>query len=128
MLVATLSELFRWGGTPFMQILSLLFLANVFIFFYILISKIQNKQFNIKWLEAIKQIGGFALGFGTLSSLIGLFFAFGALEESQEVIPFQVIMGGLKAGLIGPLYGLIIFCISLLVYIILKLNIRQSAS
>jgi biopolymer transport protein ExbB/TolQ len=111
-----------------MQILSLLLLANVLIFFYILISKIQNKQFNIKWLEAIKQIGGFALGFGTFSTLIGLFSAFSALEESQDIIPFQVIMGGLKAGLISILYGLIIFCASLLAYIILKLSVRQPVS
>lgn len=128
MLVATLSELYSWGGTPFMQILSLLFLANILIVFYILISLIQKKQFNSMWLEAIKQIGGFAVGFGTFSTLIGLFFAFGTLEESQEVIPFQVIMGGLKAGLIGPLYGLIIFCTSLLAYIILKLSVRQQLS
>lgn len=128
MLVATLSELFKWGGTPFMQLLSLLLLANVLILFYILISKIQNKHFSVKWLEAIKQIGGFALGFGTFSTLVGLFAAFGALEESQDIIPFQVIMGGLKAGLIGILYGLIIFCVSLLAYIILKLSIRQTVS
>lgn len=128
MLVATLSELYAWGGAPFMHSLSFLFLANTFIFFYVIVSLIQKKKFNLKWIEAIKQIGGLAAGYGAFSTLIGLFFAFRALEESKEIIPFQVIMGGLKVGLITVLYGLIIFCISLLAYIILKLFIPKQVS
>ena len=87
---------------------------------------IQKKQFNPKWLEAIKQLGGLAAAFGTWGTLMGLLFAFDALEAMEVMIPLQVIMGGLKVALITVLYGLIIFCLSLLAYIILKLVSRNS--
>ena len=126
MLAATLSELYSWGGAPFMHPLTLLFLINIGIFVYLLISIIQKKQFNPRWLEAIKQIGGLAAAWGTWSTIFGLFQAFDALENSKEIIGFQVIMGGMKVALISILYGFIIFCLSLLTYIIIKLLNRNS--
>ncbi|MBK5280264.1 MAG: MotA/TolQ/ExbB proton channel family protein [Bacteroidia bacterium] len=126
MLTSTFYSLHIEGGPPFMFPLLLLFVINIGIFIYILISLIQKKQFNPKWLEAIKQIGGLAAAYGTFGTLIGLFFAFDALEEMEEMIPLQVIMGGLKVALVTVLYGLIIFCLSLLAYIILKLASRNS--
>lgn len=126
MLLASLSELYVWGGPPFMHPITLLFLVNIGIFIYILISMIQKKQFNPKWLEAIKQVGGLAAAFGTWGTLMGLFFAFEALEAMEEMISLQVIMGGLKVALINVLYGLIIFSLSLLTYIILKLASKSS--
>ena len=106
--------------------LLLLFALNISIFVYILIAMIQKRQFNPKWLEAIKQIGGLAAAYGTFGTLIGLFFAFDALEAMKEMIPLQVIMGGLKVALVTVLYGLIIFCLSLLAYIILKLTSQNT--
>ena len=114
------------GGPPYMFPLLLLFVLNIGIFIYILITMIQKKPFNPKWLEAIKQIGGLAAAYGTFGTLIGLFFAFDALEALEVMIPLQVIMGGLKVALVTVLYGLIIFCLSLLAYIILKLVSRNS--
>lgn len=114
------------GGPPYMFPLLLLFVLNIGIFIYILITMIQKKPFNPKWLEAIKQIGGLAAAYGTFGTLIGLFFAFDALEALEVMIPLQVIMGGLKVALVTVLYGLIIFCLSLLAYIVLKLVSRNS--
>lgn len=121
MLVATLSELYNSGGTIWMHPITLLFIINIAIFIYVLFSLSQKKQFNSNWLSAIKQIAGLAVAWGTFSTLAGLFQAFDALENSKDIIPFQVIMGGLKVALITALYGLLVFCISQLAYIILKL-------
>lgn len=128
MLAISFYSLHIEGGPPFMFPLSFLFLVNICIFGYVAIAVIQKKPFNPNWLEAIKQIGGLAAAFGTWGTLMGLFFAFSALEESKDIIPFQVIMGGLKVGLITVLYGLIIFCLSMLAYISLKLVSRTTSN
>lgn len=120
MLAATLSQLYDWGGALWMHPITLLFLINIGIIIYAIISKFVSKQLDSKWIEAMKQLSGLALAWGTFASLAGLFQAFEALEESKEVIPFQVIMGGLKVGLITVLYGLIVFCISQVAYIVFK--------
>lgn len=122
MLATSLSELYSSGGTIWMHPITLLFLINVGIAVYVLLSWINKKQWLMKWIEAIKQLGGLAVAWGAFATLVGLFQAFGALEESKDVIPFQVIMGGLKVALITVLYGLIVFCISQLVYILFKLK------
>ncbi|MEQ1588048.1 MAG: MotA/TolQ/ExbB proton channel family protein [Cyclobacteriaceae bacterium] len=125
MLIATLSELYSWGGTIWMHPITFLFLINIGIFAFILISIFTKKQFPTKWIDATKQIAGLALAWGTFSTIVGLFQAFDALENSKDIIPFQMIMGGLKVALITALYGLIVFCISQLAYIIFKLIARQ---
>lgn len=104
-----------------MHPITLLLLINIGIVVYVSIALIQKKEFNSKWLDALKQFSALAAVWGTLSTLIGLFSAFSALEESPEVLPFQVIMGGLKVAVITIMYGLIVFCISMLAYIILRL-------
>ena len=105
-----------------MNLLTVLFLFDLGVVGYIIFCRIRKKDISGNWLEAVKHIGGLAVAFGTFGTLFGLLFAFDALESSKEIIPFQVIMGGLKVALINVLYGLIIFCISMLAYIILKLR------
>jgi len=126
MLAFSFSDLHIQGGMAFMLPLSLLFTINIVIFIYVLLAVVQKKQFNTKWLEAIKQIGGLAAAWGTWSTIFGLFQAFDAIEASPEVIPFPVICGGLKVASLTVLYGLAIFCLSLLSYIILKLTSQNT--
>jgi MotA/TolQ/ExbB proton channel family len=125
MLVMSFTSLHIEGGVLYMAPLSFLFLLNIGVFFYVVISLFQKKTIDEKWTEAIKQIGGLAAAWGTWSTIVGLFFAFDAIEGSAEVIPFPVICGGLKVAVITVLYGLIVYCISLMAYIILKLVNRQ---
>jgi hypothetical protein len=123
----SLGELYRWGGTPFMHLLTLLFVADLAVMVYVAAKYFMKKEISSGLLESIKQIGTLALAWGILSSLVGLFQAFEALESSAEIIPFQVIMGGLKVSLITVIYGLIVYCISLLGYITLTLMNRKGA-
>ena len=122
--MSNLIDTYIAGGVEFMHSITLLFLFNLAVIAYIIISHLKKKSVDAKWIETIKHVGGLAVAFGTFGTLAGLFFAFDALEAAKEIIPFQVIMGGLKVGLITILYGLIVFFISMIVYVAMKLKIR----
>jgi hypothetical protein len=110
------------GGVVYMHSITVLLVLNVAIATYAIYRSVSRKTVDPNWVEAIKHVGGFAAALGTFGTLVGLFFAFNALEGSAEAIPFQIIMGGLKVSLITVLYGLIVFFISMIVYIVLKLR------
>ena len=113
-------DIYVSGGVQYMHLITLIFLINLGLIVYVLITKLQKKKINQNTLEAIRQLGGLALAWGVFSTVIGLFFAFGDLEQMKETLPFNVIMGGLKVALITALYGLIIFLISLVSFIGLR--------
>ena len=106
--------------------LALLLLINLGLIGFVILRTIQKKRINSRVLELIRQLGGLALAWGVFSTVVGLFFAFGALEEMKDTVPFEVIMGGLKVALITALYGMIIFIISLVAYIGLKMINKNS--
>jgi hypothetical protein len=121
-------ELHLVGGVNFMFPLALLLLTNLGLIGFVILRTVQKQKNNSRVLELIRQLGGLALAWGVFSTVIGLFFAFGALEEMKDTLPFEVIMGGLKVALITALYGMIIFIISLAAYIGLNfLNKNTSA-
>jgi len=122
--MSNLIDTYIAGGVEFMHPITLLFLFNFGVIGYIIITHLKKKSVDAKWIETIKHVGGIAVAFGTFGTLAGLFLAFDALEAAKEIIPFQVIMGGLKVGLITILYGLIVFFISMIVYVAMKLKIR----
>ena len=113
------------GGLPWMVLLSLVLLVILALIIY---SFIQKENFSPKWFEAIKQLGVFALAFGAFSTLVAFFQAFSDLEQMQEQLPFNVIMGGLKVALITVLYGFGIFLFSQSALIILKFMNRQKGN
>lgn len=121
----SLSDLYIAGGIEYMHAVSIPFIANLALIIISVLQIVQKKNVNQKLIETGKQLGGLALALGVFGTVIGLFQAFDALENSTDIIPFQVIMGGLKVAIITTLYGLIAYCISLLSYIILKLSVRQ---
>lgn len=119
-------ELHLVGGPNFMIPLTIILLLNITLIIYVAYFNVNKRTIHAKWLETIKQLGGFALAWGAFSTLIGLFQAFNALEASKEVIPFQVIMGGLKVALITSLYGFAIFHLSFFAVIILRLTKKET--
>ena len=79
----------------------------------------------------IKEIGSFALVFGFLTLLIGIYQMFEALQQVAmdigegvtgvfDLISPGVLFGGLKIALIPVFYGIIIYLISLVVCLIKK--------
>jgi len=101
--------------------LDIIGLINLALAGYLIFALLNKKDGTEKILEAFKHLGGLAVAWGSFSTLAGLFFAFGALEEAQDTIPFAMICGGLKVALISVLYGLIIYILTLLAYIGLRM-------
>jgi hypothetical protein len=124
MLAISITELHNEGGIVFMLPLSLLLIINIGLIIYSIFRLSQRRDVS-KYVEAVRQIGVLAAVFGALSTIIGLFEAFGALSRGTQVWPFQVIMGGMRVAVITVIYGLFIFCLSMLSYIILKLSSKN---
>ena len=110
-------KLFMQGGAGIMTVLTVLLVA---IFF--------SAWKAPRW---IKEIGSFALVFGFLTLLIGLYQMFVALQQVAtdigegvtgvfDLISPGVLFGGLKIALIPVFYGIIIYLVSLVVRIIKK--------
>ena len=85
-----LSELHVQGGTPFMLPIDLVGIINLGLIGYMLFSYFTKKSISEAILERLKHLGGLALAFGAFGTLVGLFFAFGALEEMKETL-FELI-------------------------------------
>ncbi len=118
----SLSELYVSGGASYMHPISLVFIITLGIIVFIIYRILVKKPVHPKWIEAVKQLGGLGLALGVFGTLVGFFQMFGALEETKELLPFQMIMGGTKVALINVLYGLLTFCFSLVAYILIKLQ------
>ena len=110
-------KLFIQGGPVFMTILPVL-LVGIFFAAW-------------KAPRWIKEIGSFALVFGFLTLLIGIYQMFVALQQVAmdigegvtgvfDLISPGVLFGGLKIALIPVFYGIIIYLISLVVCLIKK--------
>ena len=110
-------KLFIQGGAGIMTVLTVLLVAIFFAAW--------------KAPRWIKEIGSFALVFGFLTLLIGLYQMFEALQQVAtdigegitgvfDLISPNVLFGGLKIALIPVFYGIIIYLISLVVCLIKK--------
>ena len=110
-------KLFIQGGAGIMTVLTILLVAIFFAAW--------------KAPRWIKEIGSFALVFGFLTLLIGLYQMFVALQQVAmdigegvtgvfDLISPGVLFGGLKIALIPVFYGIIIYLVSLVVSVIKK--------
>ena len=107
-------ELFHMGGMLFMSILTLLFIAVLIsAFLYWSSSTADQKAWN-----RIKSIGLLALVVGVLGQMIGLYSAFEAIQQMGTVSP-AMLAGGLKVSSITTIYGMVIYIISLVIWLIM---------
>ncbi len=119
-----MKDIFHMGGPLFMGILTILFvlmLAYSVISLISIITKGDDDPLKVRSrLPHIKAIGLFALITGILGQLIGLYEAFAAIERAMDISP-SIMAGGLKISMITTLYGILIYLISILIWIILDL-------
>ncbi len=69
-------------------------------------------------LSYIKSFGLLSLVLGFLGQMIGLYTAFGVIQKAGRVSQ-ALLAAGLKISLITPLYGILIFILSLLIWLFL---------
>ena len=108
---------FMEGGIGFMSVLTILLVAIFFAAW--------------KAPRWVKEIGLFALAFGFLGHLLGVFQVLSVLRDyaaekasevssMTDVLPLHVLFGGLKVTLNCFIYGVIIYLVSLVVRVIKK--------
>ncbi len=114
-----MTNLFYEGGPLFMGILTLILLVILIIGVTnaVAVSK-NNSERNdslIQRLSRIKSVGLFALVFGILGQLIGLYNAFVQIQAMGNVSP-AILAGGMKVSMITTIYGTVIFLIAYLIW------------
>ena len=116
-------DLHLMGGPLFMNFLSLLLLAIIAQFCiagYALYFTGSPKPVMTKNLTlGVIYLGGFSAIWGILAQGIGIWFALTEIQKAADVSP-AIIMGGIKVSMIAPLYGIVIFLISSVLWFILK--------
>ncbi len=108
-------DLYYAGGSLFMGILTLLFLVMMVFAVLNAIQLLNKKSIADTQLSAVKSVGLFAMVFGILAQLIGLFGVLDAVEQLGKVSQ-PLLAGGLKVSSISTIYGLIIFLLSYLIW------------
>jgi biopolymer transport protein ExbB/TolQ len=115
-------DLFYMGGPLFMGILTILLFAALAITGFNLFLLIRRDYRDIESLRKrvvyIKAIGTVALATGFLGQMLGLFQAFGVIEDAGNVST-SLLASGLKISMISPLYGIAIFILSWLLWLLL---------
>ncbi len=108
-------KLFYEGGPLFMGILTIILILLI-VQCIRTFNKTSDGQTLQKKRSVLRGIGLLALIIGILGQLIGLFDAFGAIQQMGHVPP-AMLAGGLKVSMITTLYGLIIFLIAQLLWL-----------
>ncbi len=102
----TLPMLYLEGGSSWMNVITLCLIGMLFAAW--------------KAPRWIKEIGLLAMFTGFLSMMVGLYSVFDLVQSTGHSISFTLLCGGLRVALIAPLYGTIVYMISLLLRIAVK--------
>ena len=86
--------------------------------------KINNSQETLSKINYIRSAGLFALIFGLLGQLIGLFSAFKAIKIEQVEASPSLLVEGFKVSMIPTAYGVLIFSFSMLVWFLLNRDLK----
>lgn len=113
-------ELFYEGGPLFMTLVSLAGLTAAGLFINVVRKLLQGKQPSAQQLKSIPIAGSTAFMLGILAQAVGLYQAMIAIQAAGDVSP-ALIVGGFKVSMIAPIYGLIIFVLTLIIYLVLNL-------
>lgn len=124
-------QLFIEGGALFMSILTIVLIVllawAIYHFLPVILKKGVSLAKTKERLKHIKTIGSFALIFGILGQLIGLYQAFGVIQQIGDVSP-ALLAGGLKVSMITTLYGMAIYLVSLTLWVILDYVLSQKSN
>ena len=119
-------KFFYEGGPLFMGVITICGLLMLFASGYKIFRMFAKKEFDLFQLSYILLFGSLAAVIGFLGQGIGLFYAMEAISIAGDVSP-ALMAGGFKVSLIAPIYGTILFILSLLLWGILKeINLRRT--
>ena len=114
----SLKEIYPAGG-PYMNVISLLALVMIVVTVWKLFQILSKKQFDFRLLDLILLSGSVSAAVGILSQIVGIVMALEAIRAAADISP-QIVMGGAIVSFYAPIYGFIVFIISMVIYAILK--------
>lgn len=113
--------LFIDGGTKAISIITLIFIAIIAWTIYQLVmiynGKTTSLEQALRKTKYIKSLGLLALIVGILWQLCGFYHALSVISEAINISP-EILYKGLKLSMISTIYGMIIYIISILLWII----------
>ncbi len=121
-------QLFSEGGILFMSILTLclLLMLVLSVYYGIKVFKADATSDSLirHRLYYVKSIGLLSLVLGILGQLIGLYTAFGVIQKAGQISQ-ALLAGGLKISMITTLYGMLIFILSYLIWLVLDSKLKE---
>lgn len=111
-------------GGPYMKVISIMALLMIVIIVWKAWEIFGKKQANVKLLDLILMAGSLAAAVGIFSQIVGIVQALEAIRAAADVSP-QIVMGGAIVSFYAPIWGFLVFIISLVFYFILKEIIKS---
>lgn len=108
------------GGPVIMYTIFILLVLILLLF----VRGIIKKETGEKTRQIIISIAWFAVAWGFLGRTIGLIGAFDTIQAAGQLTP-EMVSGGLKMALLGPLFGVLVFAIARVAVIILLFLQRE---
>ena len=123
-----MKNLFLTGGAFFMGILTLLLIITTAWIIYHFVKAYNSKQANrekyLRRIEYGKSMGLFTMVVGILGQIMGFSGMFSIIAEVDVVIP-KLLYEGIRTTLICPIYGILIYLFSLLLWFVASIFIEK---
>lgn len=102
----SLADLYLEGGWEWMSLITICLIAMLF-----------SAWKAPRW---IKEFGLLALSLGIFSLALGLYSVFDFIQATGTSVSFTLLCGGLRVALLAPMYGLLVYVLSLVLRIAFK--------
>jgi len=106
-------------GGPYMKVISIMAVLMILITVWKAWEVFGKKQADYKLLDLILMAGSVAAAVGIFSQIVGIVQALEAIRAAADISP-QIVMGGAIVSFYAPIWGFLVFIISLIFYFILK--------
>lgn len=114
---------YKWGG-PYMHLITIFGLVALVVAAWKIYEIVSKQTVSTKLLDLIRMSGSLALAIGFMSQIIGIVQALEAIKAAADISP-QIVMGGAIVSFYAPIWGFIVFNISMLIYYTLKEIIKH---
>lgn len=121
-----LLRFFTQGGTFLVVLVTICGLLALFFSVKKVIRMSSKHEFNLLLLDHILLFGSLAFLFGILDQAMSFFYMMRSISIAGD-ISLSLLAEGLKISLVVPIYSLIIFIVSLMIWAVLKeINLRKT--
>ena len=115
---AYIVEAHKIGG-PYMKVISVMAILTLVVTVWKTWEIYGKKKVDFKLLELILMGGSMAAAFGIFSQIVGIVQALEAIRAAADISP-EIVMGGAIVSFYAPIWGFLVFIVSLALYFILK--------